>query len=322
MRILALTESWPPGKMRAMALWHAGDRERSFGRHKQGQVLMEAGLEMARVLGDKYLEKNIIMHLVTSIWNDRDWARLPNYANQYLAISRELDDKKGIQVSLYLLGEAACGNGDIQTGRMLIEQSLELARQENHQTAIAMALTTLARLARLEKDNAHAIALYTESAQVKREMRWRESVAFTLGDLCQVYLQEGDFDQVRVLTIECLAIYKDLPEIPEPNRSIHLLYCLANLAGAAGNAGQATLSARLFGAVEAAAEDLGIVMDEFDRAAYDPIIAALRERLGEPDFNAAWAEGRKLTLEQAIELTTNEAETPAGTLPPSHPAYE
>jgi len=297
MRILALTEAWPSGKMRAMALWHAGDRMRSVGEHKQGQVLMEAGLEMAKEFGDKYLAKDILEHLTTSIWNDRDWARLPNYANQYLEISRELEDKIGIQISLHLLGEAACGNGDNRTGRMLIEQALELGRQDNHQTLISMTLASLARLARLEKDNARAIALYMESAQVRREMGWRASVPGTLINMCQVYLQEGNSEQVRVLTEECLAIYKDLPEILESD----LLYCLANFAGAAGNAGQDGRAACLFGAVEAVAEDLGIVMDEFDHAAYDPIIAAVRQRLGEADFNAAWAEGRKMNLEQALD---------------------
>ena len=42
-------------------------------------------------------------------------------------------------------------------------------------------------------------------------------------------------------------------------------------------------------------------MDDFGYQAYDPIIATIRERLGEADFNAALAEGRAMTPEQALE---------------------
>ena len=44
-------------------------------------------------------------------------------------------------------------------------------------------------------------------------------------------------------------------------------------------------------------------MGGLDHKVFDPFVAVLRERLGETEFNALWAEGRELTLEQAIELT-------------------
>jgi len=57
----------------------------------------------------------------------------------------------------------------------------------------------------------------------------------------------------------------------------------------------------LFGAVEASCEALGRKMGIADRAEYDRIIAMVRTQLDEATFNVAWAEGRKMTLEQAIE---------------------
>ena len=44
-----------------------------------------------------------------------------------------------------------------------------------------------------------------------------------------------------------------------------------------------------------------MVMFPVDRVKYDQILAAVRAQLDEATFNAAWEEGRKMTLEQAIE---------------------
>ena len=61
-------------------------------------------------------------------------------------------------------------------------------------------------------------------------------------------------------------------------------------------------AARLFGAAEAL-EDSMIARPEFaifDNGALQAPIAMLRTRLGDDAFAAAWAEGRAMTLEQAI----------------------
>lgn len=45
-------------------------------------------------------------------------------------------------------------------------------------------------------------------------------------------------------------------------------------------------------------------MSPVDRAEYVPTIAAARVELGEAAFAAAWAEGRELTPEQALGVTS------------------
>ncbi len=74
------------------------------------------------------------------------------------------------------------------------------------------------------------------------------------------------------------------------------LDCLAIVAAEADNH---LLAARLFGAADAARQHMGLVrfkvLDEGDEAT----IAALRDALGENDFDAAWAEGAALSIEEA-----------------------
>jgi hypothetical protein len=64
--------------------------------------------------------------------------------------------------------------------------------------------------------------------------------------------------------------------------------------------GQYEIAARLFGAAEMLRENLGLYPPT-DRAHYDRSVASTRAALSKAPFAAAWAEGRALTLEQAIE---------------------
>jgi tetratricopeptide (TPR) repeat protein len=225
-----------------------------------------------------------------------DWAQAADYAEQLLTISRELGDKINIQNGLYALGESFSNSGDNQTGRMYLEQALEMGRREDFPNGIAFALASLARIARLEGDSARAKAYYKECAQIRREMGHRGGLVGTLINLAQVHLEEGDYIQASALSEESLVICRELKIVKAQ------VYCLAGFASSAGLSGQDGCAARLFGAAEAAAERLDLKMDDYDHKAYDPIITASRERLGEAEFNRLWAEGRKLTLEQALEL--------------------
>jgi DNA-binding CsgD family transcriptional regulator len=58
----------------------------------------------------------------------------------------------------------------------------------------------------------------------------------------------------------------------------------------------------LLGAVAALREVGGTAFWVFDRLAYERSLDSVRKKLDELPFNAAWAQGRALSLEQAIEV--------------------
>jgi hypothetical protein len=59
-------------------------------------------------------------------------------------------------------------------------------------------------------------------------------------------------------------------------------------------------AARLFGAAEALHEAIGKPLPPFLRADYDRDVAAVHAQLDDATFDAAWAAGQALSLEQAI----------------------
>ena len=71
-----------------------------------------------------------------------------------------------------------------------------------------------------------------------------------------------------------------------------ILECLAALAGEAGSHREA---ARLFRAAQAIRQHIGMVRFKIHEAGYQASVTALRDALGEKDFDAAWAEGAALS---------------------------
>jgi DNA-binding CsgD family transcriptional regulator len=75
---------------------------------------------------------------------------------------------------------------------------------------------------------------------------------------------------------------------------------LESLAALAGQDDSHREAARLFGAAESIRQGMGTVRFKIYDAGYEASVAALRDTMGEQDFDSAWAEGAALSVEQAI----------------------
>jgi hypothetical protein len=71
--------------------------------------------------------------------------------------------------------------------------------------------------------------------------------------------------------------------------------------------GQVERAARLFGAAEELREAGGAPLPSAGRANYERDVAAVRAALSEVDFTISWAEGRGMTMDQAVEYALEQA---------------
>jgi DNA-binding NarL/FixJ family response regulator len=108
----------------------------------------------------------------------------------------------------------------------------------------------------------------------------------------------------------------------------NVAFCLGGLAAVAASAGRVVSAARIWGAEEALLEGIeaGVHAHLPDRTHNRSQIDAARTRLGEERFAAAWAEGRTMSRERAVEYALEQeptAEPPAsGTYPAGLSARE
>ncbi len=115
-----------------------------------------------------------------------------------------------------------------------------------------------------------------------------------LGTRARVAIAQGEPEQAERDAHDALARAAD---IQTRSGVADTLECLAALAGEDGSHREA---ARLIGAAHGIRERIGEVRFKVWDAAYEASVAALRDALGEQDFDSAWAEGAGLSTEEAI----------------------
>jgi len=146
-----------------------------------------------------------------------------------------------------------------------------------------------------------------EAALADRDLaaasRWAdEAVSTTTGfyllraltTRARVAIAQGEPEQAERDAHDALARAADMQARPGVADTLE---CLAALAGDGGSAREA---ARLFGAAEAIRQRIGEVRFKIYDADYHASVAALRDAMGDSDFDSAWAEGAALSTEEAI----------------------
>ena len=131
------------------------------------------------------------------------------------------------------------------------------------------------------------------------------SILNTLGDATRA---QGDLEAAALAYGESLEISRRLGE------QVGVAICIEGFASVAQRRGQMRRAARLYGAAAGIRERVGIPQRPAQRADHEGAVAATRRQLGEVAFVAAWAAGRRLTVDEAVdEATTGGAADRGGT---------
>jgi predicted ATPase len=231
-------------------------------------------------------------------WIQGDYEPATALLGQSLELAREIGNRRDIASRLRALGNLTLQQMDYGRAGAFFEEGLSLARELGDKHGIAASLNSLGEMARLQGDYDRAAALYEEGLARFRELGSRGSMAMILHNSAYVVLRRGNRRQAAAFFEESLVLYREL------KRNHGVIECVAGLAGVAAAEGQASAAdraARLFGATEGLFEAAGSSPAPADQAEYDRYAALVREQLDGADFAAAWAEGRAMTLEQAVD---------------------
>ncbi|MBA2741683.1 MAG: adenylate/guanylate cyclase domain-containing protein [Actinobacteria bacterium] len=211
---------------------------------------------------------------------------------QSLALFEQLEDEHGRAVLLHRLGIIAMWRGELARARELVELSDEIHERTGDVWGRAQTIGTLGAIARDEGDEHSALDLVRESALLARQARvpWWESGA--LAELAWLSLNAGLVDEGEAHARESLAIADRLRD--RPGR----IFGVGILAQVAAERGQRERAGRLWGAIEDEHAEAPLGGWRRHREACE---ARIREAAG-PEFERGYAEGRELTLAEAVSL--------------------
>ena len=302
---LALRREMGDKLLTAGTLGNLGVVAAEQGDYPTAQAQYEESLALRQEMGDKPGIAVLLNNLGNLAYNRGDYATARQRYEESLALRREMGDKLGLAATLNNLGAMAWNQGDYTTARVLHEESLALRREIGDKAGIATSLDNLGVVAWSQGDYTTARAQYEESLALLREIGDKGGIAKMLNSLAVVAWSQRDYPTARALHEESLALFRKIGD------KLSIAATLAGLAAVAGGTGQAERAARLASTTQSLVDSLGARLEYDDQVVYDNAVAAARAGLSAAAFEAAWAAGQALTLEQAVVEALGE-EDPQG----------
>jgi tetratricopeptide (TPR) repeat protein len=225
-----------------------------------------------------------------------EYKRASLLIEEAIGIRRDLGDVGKLAEAIKNLGNVASERGDHDSARRCYEESLELEKQIGDARGVAAAQNNLGVLAILQNDLDRASELLEQALAFFRGRSDKQGTARVLMNLGSVREAQGNYDEAAEILKESILIMKEIGSHWD-------LADLLELMGSVMNGhGRHEEAARVFGAAEALRELLGAPVPPAERDSYGRRIAAVKERLDPDTFASAWAEGRALDVDQAVEL--------------------
>ena len=224
-----------------------------------------------------------------------------------LAIGQRLGDRPESAVALNWLGVVAWRRGDFERAESLYARGLALASALGAEDVRIRMLNSLALVTASRGDFAVARELLEECVSAYRRKADKAGVALTTGNLAVMVFRLGDHAAARSIVMESLGLFCELGEVRGMASDLQLLGILA------GMRSRPERAARILGAVEAVREAVGAPFAQTERVLYDyeRYLAVIRGALTEDAFTRAWAEGRGMRLEKAVEYARHDLEIDA-----------
>jgi predicted ATPase/class 3 adenylate cyclase len=273
-------------------------------------ALFEESLATSRASGDRAGMAAALNALGYMAWFNEEHARATTLCEESLRLRRELGDLWGIAYSLEFLGLALVARGAAEDALRALAECLQLRRQLDDKRGVAAALMQLGFAVLVGRDPDSARRYFEESLPLWREVNNPDNTATVLSGLGAAHRGLGEYARSAAFFIESLFLFQ---RIAMP---WGIAECLEGLATTARAAGELQRSLRFAALAEATREADPLPLKEWQREQYARLQAAAAAALGEGACTAAWAEGRSMSLEQAIAEAREIAETTSPGGPP------
>ena len=294
-------------RARAGALNGAGNVAAARGEHARAAPLHEESLALRRWLGDTTGVAISLLNLGTAARNLGNPAVAHARFDEGLRLFRRLGDTRNEALSFLNLGRLSHDEGDFARALTLYNEGLALFQAVGSAHGIATAFNRMGDLARDRGDLAAAEKLHGEALALRRGRGDPWVMGLSLTGLARV--AAGRQDHARTMALAA----QSLRALHEAGASRDTATALVVMATAAASSGQVEVGARLLGAVAQAYPEGSAIPSE--QSSFEQACAAAQAALSEQDFEAAWAAGQQLSIDQAVDLALTLEEstrTPAG----------
>jgi predicted ATPase len=257
-------------------------------------ILQEA-IAIARELGDKHLlGMGLEMYANASAMIKADDTRAA--AQEGLEIFRELNYSPGIWTAYSNLARWEALGGNFQESEKYV--ALAQASMKRGTLSIQFGFLNLGMGmgARFQGRFDRAQQYFEEGLRIFKHIGHKGLIALVTSEVAHTQRAMGTYAEAKQTYRETIKVFQDYGNRPAV---AHQLECFAMIAVVEEEPQRA---AKLFAAAEAIRELTGHKRTDEEETEEAQFMSRLRAMLPEAEFNALWAEGRSMMMEQAIQL--------------------
>jgi predicted ATPase/DNA-binding SARP family transcriptional activator len=213
---------------------------------------------------------------------------------------REEGNRQKIAGTLLSLVATCFWLGDLDAAWTYGLEARQLMEELGDLVGLAAVLEVITGLPLRRGDFRTARTLLEERLTICRKLGRSTLLIHALGGMGHLERDEGNYARARAFYQESLVLRREL------GVQFAVAQSLEDLAALAGMEQQFERAIRLLGAQDSCCETLGARPPVADAANYERTLAEGRVTLGEAAFAAAWATGRSMSLEQAVDFAMGE----------------
>ncbi len=228
--------------------------------------------------------------------------RAAELAEESIALWRQLDNQSGLAMAMLHRGWAAHAIGEYQLAKRVYLEGIEHASQTCDIWLQAQLLFHLAAAVGFISDFKQMRTYYTQSRELFEQVGDKIAIADLLKDQGALTILEGNYSEA----IDCLL--RSIKMCYKLGHKQFIATGLGSLSFAVGLRGEpepglaSIQSARLGGAAEGLMDAIGLTPWTRSSQLVQMARQFIRSRVDEESWKVAWAEGRELSIERAIDL--------------------
>jgi len=261
------------------------------GDYGSAESLLEQTLSIARELGEAYIETNALHDLGELALGKGDYPLARHLFEEAQAVLPEIPPVDTVVGPLLGLARVAHVEGDRAGARLLVDEALSTIPPP---ATSLPGLHHLAELAAEDGDVERARRLFEEALEYAKKSADKWLTAQALHGLGRLTRAAGDDKRAMGLHVEALQMQRQLDDKPGIAASLEAV------AGLTAASGRHQHAARLLGAADALRRRGGYARLPWESFRYEADRKGVRETLSAGEFDAAFAEGASLSIEEAI----------------------
>jgi len=229
--------------------------------------------------------------------NSGNFENIDAHIDEALKIARESGDPFALGMGLGMYGSRMMMLGhDMETAKEHITKSLALLKEHSNRFGYSMVIFALGLSARFQGRFADAREKFDILLPVFEAIGDNHRKNMIHSEVAHMERIEGHYETAVQMYSATIVEWKRLGHRAAVANQLECFAFIAKIQE------QPERAAILFGAAEMIREIINIPMNGMEQVEYDREVKDLRAGMNEDNFKKLWAEGRSMTMEQAIRL--------------------